>query len=118
MKRTLHITVAGALLIAGCKEMPTPQTIFRPSTATLVRQWENDYIREADLYTTETYACISEMYSGAYYPPNSGPVCKASCAQMAKVNAMVASAPEYIVDAKQYSLAESEACGTKKKAKR
>jgi hypothetical protein len=57
---------------------------------------------------------MSEMYSLAYHPVGSGPICRESCAQLQKVNAMADSAPSYIDNPQQYNLGKPpEFCRSK-----
>ena len=81
-------------------------------------EWESAYTKQADLFTTRTYECISEMYSLAYTPVDNGPMCQQACDQLHKVNAMVDSAPSYIENPRQYYLGDASFCHSKKGIKK
>jgi hypothetical protein len=68
-------------------------------------------------YTTRTYQCITEMYSLAYRPVNSGPVCRESCKLLKQINVTAAEAPTYINNPQQYAQGESKVCNEAPKRK-
>ena len=73
-------------------------------------EWNLRYTAMTNEFTERTYQCITEMYSLAYHPVESGPVCQESCALLDRVNEMVAQAPPYIVNPQQYALPPSKVC--------
>ena len=102
-----------AALLVGCKA----SGIDAVTTANLDRAaWLTRYADKANLSTVRTYQCISEMYSLAYRPIDSGPICRDACELIKQVNAFVQTAPAGIENPQQYKLDESGVC-TKKKVK-
>jgi hypothetical protein len=78
------------------------------------------YLKETALaneYTIRTWQCVTEMYSLAYDPVNSGPVCKESCVLLRRVNEMAAQAPPYIENPGKYALGDSKVCKERKKGR-
>lgn len=109
MKYFKYVIPLNFMLFAGCHgaSKTGPMSVIeavRPDTLVLNINWNRKYSKEANLATTETYSCISEMYSLAYSPVNAGPVCREACAQMDKVNAMVTSAPSSVQNPEQYRI--------------
>lgn len=101
--------VAVLVFLCGCSSKPEP-----PDTTESELRWLREMTRLENTYTERTYQCMTEMYSLAYRPVNSGPVCRESCKLLEQVNTMAANAPAYIDNPQQYALGESKVCNAPK----
>jgi len=102
-----------SLLLCSCAPDSNPQ---QPAlrdiqhTKELKTNWYLSYAALANKGTERTYQCISEMYSLAYKPVNSGPICEDSCELWEKLNKMVAEAPAFVDNPSQYAVDKGKVC--------
>lgn len=115
---TAKFMLFGLLLLAGCKtEAPVPlgddSSLRQIQTQQEMEEWYTSYAMNTNASTMRVYQCEAEMYSMAYKPVESGPICRSACPLVDQVNAMVDSAPASIADKGKYRLRKPEWCSAK-----